>query len=81
MNQNKFDKSDFQRRSIYLFQEGEYISNRIYYNHIVTLYSLNGYFVEVHYEPDSNAIDKIKSVRNEKVLDRYLDNISIPKFI
>ena len=80
MNQNKFDNSEFQQRSICLFQEGEFISNRTYYNHIVTLYSLNGYFVEVHYEPDSNTIDLIESVRDEKVLERYLDNISIPKF-
>ena len=77
MNQNEFDKSDFQRRSVYLFQIGEFISNRTYYNHIVTLYSLNGYFVEVHYEPDNNVIDKIESVRDDKVLERYLFNISI----
>ena len=30
MNQNKFDNSEFQQRSICLFQEGEFISNRTY---------------------------------------------------
>ncbi len=65
----------------FLFSEGSYIAVRDYYNYKVQLYSLNGFYVEVWYNPVTNSIDKIESLKSEKTLKLYLSDIDIMKLM
>jgi hypothetical protein len=56
---------------------GQFIGNRIYYNHRINLYSLNGFFVEVHYLPIENEIDKIEAVNFDYVQKGYYNKIKL----
>lgn len=56
---------------------GLFVGNRQYYNHRINLYSINKFFVEVHYEPTSNQIDKIEVVSNDWVTNGYWKQISL----
>ena len=44
-----FDDLDIQEKGIVVFDKGEFIAVREYYNHRVCLYSVAGFFDEVHY--------------------------------
>lgn len=56
---------------------GLFVGNRLYYNHRINLYSINKFFVEVHYEPNANQIDKIEAVSNDWVNNGYWKQISL----
>ena len=64
MDSNNFDNLDIQEKGIVVFDKGEFIAVREYYNHRVCLYSVTGFFVEVHYAPESNQITKIDKIEN-----------------
>lgn len=73
MKQEAFDNLEFIQQQIVLLS-ASFISKREYYNHVVYLYSLHDYLVEVHYSPDNNQIDKIESVKDDKVLPLYVSD-------
>lgn len=56
---------------------GLFVGNRLYYNHRVNLYSINGFFVEIHYEPNDNQIDKIESICYETAIKAYSSLINL----
>ena len=56
---------------------GLFAGNRVYYNHRVNLYSLSGFFVEVHYNLEGNQIENIETVPKQKVLKLYLKKIEL----
>ena len=59
-----------------IFNKGKYITIRYYYNFAINLYLYNGYYVEVFYLPDSNKIDTIEILNNNKILDLYIDHMN-----
>lgn len=59
-----------------VFQEGQYIGMREYYNYNINLYSLYDYSVEVWYSPTKNRIEKIELLKDEKTLDLYIDKMN-----
>lgn len=77
IHENEFIKLDLNSKFELLSNEGLFVGNRVYYNHRVNLYSLNGYFVEVHYSPVENKIDTINVADDEKVINGYTGNIQI----
>lgn len=81
MKESDFDNLDIQEKGIVVFDKGEFIAVREYYNHRVCLYSLPGFFVEVHYSPDSNQITRIEKVNDEKTLSLYLSDIDLKKYL
>ena len=56
---------------------GLFAGNRVYYNHRVNLYSLSGFFVEVHYNLEGNQIENIETVPKDNVLKFYLDRVNL----
>lgn len=75
MNINEFDLLDINKKANILFSEGEYCGVRAYYNYKINLYSLSDFFVEVYYSPDNNEIEKIEIVKDDKILDRFIDSM------
>ena len=56
---------------------GLFVGNRQYYNHRINLYSINKFFVEVHYSPEENEIDKIEIIERERVIKSYQNRITL----
>ena len=76
ITKHKFRNLDIDRKSEYVFQEGDYIGLREYYNHRINLYSLFDFFVEVWYFPAENKIEKIEVMESENTLDLYIDKMN-----
>lgn len=79
MDSLNFDNLDIQEKGIVVFDKGEFIAVREYYNHRVCLYSVTGFFVEVHYSPDTNQIDKIEKVNDEYLKQQNPQKLNILK--
>jgi len=75
ISKTKFIQLSIKQKGEYVFQEGEYIGLREYYNHRINLYSLSDFFVEVWYIPAENKIEKIEVLESEKTLDLYIDKM------
>ena len=75
ISKTKFRQLSITQKGEYVFQEGDYIGLREYYNHRINLYSLFDFFVEVWYSPDRNEIEKIEVLESEKTLDLYIDKM------
>ena len=76
ISKTKFRQLSIKQKGEYVFQEGEYIGLREYYNHRINLYSLSDFFVEVRYFPAENKIEKIEILESEKTLDLYIDKMN-----
>lgn len=72
---SEFDKLSIDKKANKIFAEGNYCGVREYYNYKINLYSLNDFFVEVYYASWSNSIEKIESVKDDKILDRFIDSM------
>ena len=75
ISKTKFRQLSIRQRGEYVFQEGDYIGLRQYYNHRINLYSLFDFFVEVWYLAAENKIEKIEVLESEKILDLYIDKM------
>mgnify|MGYP000886482616 CR=1 FL=1 len=60
-----------------IIEQGEQIGVRTYYNHKVVLYRMGLQLAEVHYEPESNQIDKVCSISFEDALSLSPPNIAL----
>ena len=77
ITETEFTKLDLNSKFELLSNKGLFVGNRVYYNHRVNLYSVNGYFVEVHYSPEANEIDAIDIVDAERVINGYQNRITL----
>jgi len=76
ISKTKFRQLSIKQKSEYVFQEGDYVGLREYYNHRINLYSLFDFFVEVWYIPAEYKIEKIEILESEKTLDLYIDKMN-----
>lgn len=75
ISKTKFRQLSITQKGEYVFQEGDYIGLREYYNHRINLYSLFDFFVEVWYFAAENKIEKIEVMESEKTIDLYIDKM------
>jgi len=68
---------DFTARVNCLISAGRYIAQRVSYNHKISLYALHSFYVEAHYLPNENQVNRIESVNNETVLTLYVPDIEL----
>ena len=77
ISETEFNSLTKEKQFELLNNYGLFVGNRIYYNQRVNLYSVNGYFVEVHYSPEANEIDAIDVVDAERVINGYQNRITL----
>ena len=76
----KFLKLPLQEKFKLLCKEGSYIMSIRYYQHKVSLYMLNNYYVEVFYNHRHWGIDKIELLdHNHSRMKFYSDQITLPR--
>lgn len=81
MQKSIFYDLSLNTRAEYVWLYGSYVISRSFYNYTISLYAINGFFVEVWYLPNNNELRKVEIVEDEKILDLYLDNIDITEMI
>ena len=77
-------KSTFSNLSIpeklkLLYVEGDFIVSIWYYKHKVNLYLINGFFVEVFYNPKLDKIQRVEPLgKGQSRMKFYADQVKLP---
>ena len=78
MDNYEFNLLPINDKTQYTWDAGTYLASRSDYDHNINLYHVDKFFVEVWYNPEVICIDKIRSFKNRKCLEPYLDKINLP---
>ncbi|HXP49232.1 MAG TPA: hypothetical protein VN922_04715 [Bacteroidia bacterium] len=81
MSNREFIKLNLNERADLIWTNGEFVGSRDYYGYKVSLYVLEGLYVEVWYFVVSNKIEKIEPIEDEHSLELYLNVHEILKKI
>jgi len=79
-NLDLFNAVDFHGKAVMIFEQGEFISTRFYYQMAVNLYVMPGFMVEVYYSQYLNKIERIEVLKEDKQIERHLDQIELTDF-
>lgn len=77
MDAKAFSKLSLQRRYNLLKQEGEFVASRISGEHMVSLFTCQGLYVEVWKLTGLHQIRWIEVQSNEVVLEEYADQVDV----
>lgn len=77
---DKLDIKEFEVKSLankyqMLKNEGNFVASRIFGGHQVHLFTLRGVYIEVYRILGLNQIQWIEVLKNQKIIDDYLDNL------
>ena len=72
-----FNSLDIYEQATLLWKKGVMIGERKEMNLTVLLYSLEGFHVEVFYNPAINKIEKFSALHNDSALEPYLEKINL----
>ena len=75
MNKNKFSELSMVEQGMELLTAGKHIVQVQQKNHLLNLYSLYDFFVEVYFSINTSKIDKIELVNDDLRLDFYIDKV------
>ena len=77
MHREEFAKLSTVRQLQILKCDGTFLANRMFTGYIVSLFSLHGFYVEMWKRVGLSSVDYIEVVREQSILDRYLDNLDV----
>jgi hypothetical protein len=77
----EYKQLDETEQATTLWNQGAHLGERFNGEHNILLYQMDGFYVEVFYDPDRNAIVRIRSFRNTGQLRPYLDQIDVAPWI
>ena len=73
----EYNGLDVEQRAEILWDKGVYLATRQEKEFRILLYQIDGFYVEVWYNTNKNAISRLKSFRSTNPLDPYLRDIEI----
>jgi hypothetical protein len=73
---NQLDKTD---QACVLWNKGVFLCERKMDQYTIALYQIEGFYVELFYHPEDNAIEKLRSFRSTGQLNPYLNRIDVSK--
>lgn len=76
MHRDKFNSLTLAERAEVVFQKDSFVDTREYYNQIINLYLVHGFYVEVWYNSTENKIVDI-SLPNPNQLNLYKSPINL----
>ena len=77
MDNYEFNLMDINDQASYTWDNGTYLASRTENDYSVNLYWVDKFFVEVFYDHKGNFIDKIRSFKSTKPLEKYTEHINI----
>ncbi len=79
ISKGKFSGLSLVEKLRLLYFQGDYILSIWYYKHKVNLYLLNGFYVEVFYNPQIDKIQKVEPLDSaHSRMKFYADQIKLP---
>lgn len=81
MNFMEFTTLTHERKLNVIAKEGVCIAKKKYEGYTTSLYQVEGFYVEVHYNILDNNILKLRSFTSTLPLDAYLKNFSVSKIL
>jgi endonuclease III-like uncharacterized protein len=77
MNNSEFNRLPLLKRLDILKSDGEYVGSRSIPSHLVYLYTLNSFFVELYIIKNLNQIQWIEIQTNKQILAEYTRDIDL----
>ena len=68
--------TDIEKANMVL-DNGTFMLKRHDDQHVINLYTLSDFYVELYYDQKSNRINKIRSFKSTEPLDPYIDDIEV----
>lgn len=79
MKKEVFNKLDINDRANLVWDKGEFVGHRDYYNHRIALYALPQLFVEVWIF--NGKIEKVETIEDTKTLQQYVNAEELLKLL
>ena len=77
MTMYQYTQLDATDQTCVLWNKGVFPRKRKTGEHTISLYQIDGFYVEVFYQPEDNAIERLRSFRSTGQLRPYLDKMDI----
>jgi len=81
MQKVEFISLKFDEKAEFLWQYSEIISQMVYYDCNVSLFLLDGYFVEVFFNREEKKLVSIEVQENSQILYNYVKDLNISEII
>jgi len=81
MIKEEFIKLSFEDKAEFLWKYAEIISEKVYYECNITLFLLDGYYVEVFYNRILNEIVGIEIQENDQILYEYVKDLNLDEIV
>jgi len=76
-----FNVLNFDEKAWHVWHHANFLMVRQNSYYRVNLYYMNGYYIQLWYHVNRNRIAKIAATRSNRIVDAYLQNISIDELI
>jgi hypothetical protein len=73
MSKNDFENMSIAERGMIIMNKGNRLTQVKQNEHLLNLYTVNDFFVEVYYSLKTNQIDKIDIISDFSRIDLYID--------
>jgi hypothetical protein len=73
MSKNDFENMSIAERGMIIMNKGTHLTQVKQNEHLLNLYTINDFFVEVYYSLKTNQIDKIDIISDFSRIDLYID--------
>jgi hypothetical protein len=77
MNREEFLTLTITEKIERLWMEGEFISEKVYYDNLIRLFVYEGFFVEVFFNRSCNEIAGIEIQENSQILFGYVKDLEL----
>lgn len=77
MLEDIFNLQSKEEKASYTWEFGTFMATRVLGNHVINIYHVDDFFVEVWYTPEKKSLYGVKSFSSAKCFEPYLDAITI----
>lgn len=81
MNKEEFIELTFEDKTEFLWKYAEIVSEKAYYECNITLFLLDGFYVEVFYNRILNEIVGIEIQENDQILYEYVKDLNLDEIV
>ncbi len=81
MNKEEFIELNFEDKTEFLWKYAEIVSEKTYYECNITLFLLDGFYIEVFYNRVLNEIVGIEIQDNDQILYEYVKDLNLDEIV
>ena len=81
MEREEFIKLTIAEKTEFLWNYGELISEKVYYECNITLFLVEDFYIEVFFNRDQNMIVSIEIQENNQILFEYVKNLDLNEIV